>query len=81
MHADIWIVRNGSDYFLLHGHLRLHSTLNAADVAFVEVAHEGIVKITRVAGCLQVDSGNARSLLCVQRAAVKALGEHLPHAW
>ncbi|UQV43669.1 hypothetical protein KIV45_17185 [Janthinobacterium lividum] len=81
MHADIWIVRNGSDYLLLHGHLRLHSTLNAAGAVFVEVAHEGVVKITRVSGYLQVDSGNALSLLCVQRATVKALGETLPNAW
>lgn len=81
MHADIWIVRNGSDYLLLHGHLRLHSTLSEAGAVFVEVAHEGVVKITRVSGYLQVDSGNVLSLLCVQRATVKALGEHLPDAW
>ena len=81
MHADIWIVRNGCDYLLLHGHLRLHSTLNGAGAAFVEVAHEGVVKITRVSGCLQVDSGNALSPLCVQQATVKALDENLPDAW
>ncbi|SIR86657.1 hypothetical protein SAMN05880566_1308 [Janthinobacterium sp. TND4EL3] len=81
MHADIWIVRNGSDYFLLHGHMRLHSTLNVAGAAFVEVAHEGVVKITRVSGCLQVDSGNAQSPLCVQGATVKALCEKLPGTW
>lgn len=81
MHADIWIVRNGSDYFLLHGHLRLHSTLNGAGVAFVEVPREGVVKITRVSGYLQVDTGNALSPLCVQWATVKALGQNLPHAW
>lgn len=68
MQADIWIVRNGSDYVLLHGHLRLHSTLNGTGAAFVEVAHEGLVKITRVSGSLQVDSGHALSPLCVQRA-------------
>lgn len=78
MHADIWIVRNGSDYFLLHGHMRLHSTLNGAGAAFVEVAHEGVVKITRVSGCLQVDSGNALSPLCVQGTTVKELGAKLP---
>ncbi|PKV43704.1 hypothetical protein CLU92_1020 [Janthinobacterium sp. 61] len=81
MHADIWIVRNGSDYLLLHGHLRLHSTLNGEGAAYVEVADEGIVKITCVSGCLQVDSGNALSPLCVQGATVKALGENLPNAW
>lgn len=81
MHADIWIVRNGCDYLLLHGHLRLHSTLNGAGAAFVEVAHEGVVKITRVSGCLQVDSGNVLSPLCVQQATVKALDEYLPDAW
>lgn len=81
MHADIWIVRNGSDYLLLHGHLRLHSTLNGNGAAFVEVAHEGVVKIIRVAGCLQVDSGNALSPLCVQLTTNKPLDENLPGAW
>ena len=81
MHADIWIVRHGSDYLLLHGHLRLHSTLNGSGAAFVEVAHEGVVKITRVSGCLQVDSGNALSPLCVQKATVNAMWENLSNAW
>jgi hypothetical protein len=81
MHADIWIVRNGSDYVLLHGHLRLHSTLNGAGAAYVEVAHEGVVRITRVSGCLQVDSGNALSPLCVQLTTAKTSSKNLPDAW
>jgi hypothetical protein len=81
MHADIWIVRNGSDYLLLHGHLRLHSTLDGNGAAFVEVEHEGVVKIIRVAGCLQVDSGNALSPLCVQLATNRPLDENLSDAW
>lgn len=81
MHADIWIVRNGTEYLLLHGHLRLHSTLNGNGAAFVEVAHEGVVKITRVSGRLQVDSGNVLSPLCVQRATVNVVGENLSRAW
>jgi len=80
MHADIWIVRSGSDYLLLHGHLRLHSTLNGEGAAFVEVRHEGIVKITRVSGCLQVDSGNGLSPLCIQSTTLKALGSNLSGA-
>ncbi len=68
MHADIWIVRNGTEYLLLHGHLRLHSTLNGSGAAFVEVAHEGVVKITRVSGCLQVDSGNGHFVFKEQQS-------------
>lgn len=79
MHADIWIVRNGSHYVLLHGHLRLHSTLSGEGAAFVKVRHEGIVKITRISGCLQVDTGKVLSPLCIQMSIPEAVGKNLPN--
>jgi hypothetical protein len=70
MLTDIWVVRNGSDYLLLHGHLRLATTLVGEGVAYVEVKHEGLVKITRGPGCFQVDSGHGLLPLSVTLADI-----------
>jgi hypothetical protein len=52
MSNDILIVREGNGYRLLHGHLRLASTLTLSDEVVVDVKGEGVVKIAKTRnGC------------------------------
>ncbi|MDB5772282.1 MAG: hypothetical protein V7606_1608 [Burkholderiales bacterium] len=47
MSPDILIVREGDGYRVLHGHLRLASTLSVHEEMFVDVKDEGKVRVVK----------------------------------
>lgn len=47
MNTDIVIIRDGSAYRLLFGHLRLVGALSMANEAFFDVKGEGKVKVVK----------------------------------
>ena len=63
MNPDIWIVRDGDMYRLLHGHLHLAVELNKQGHVFVEIKDEGEVRVVRPSAGLAVERDSRRSLL------------------
>ena len=63
MNSDIWIVRDGDVYRLLHGHLHLAVELNKQGHAFVKIKDEGEVRVVRTPAGLAVECDSQRSLL------------------
>ena len=63
MNPDIWIVRDGDMYRLLHGHLHLAVELAEQDAVFVDIKNEGEVKVIRTSAGLAVERDSRRSLL------------------
>lgn len=63
MNPDIWIVRDGDMYRLLHGHLHLAAELIKQSYVFVNIKDEGEVKVVRSAAGLIVERDSRRSLL------------------
>ncbi|CAN5123715.1 hypothetical protein BH11PSE11_BH11PSE11_24280 [soil metagenome] len=63
MDPDIWIVRDGDVYRLLHGHLHLASRLSMQAEVMVNIPHEGSVRIIKSASGLVVEQDQRRSLL------------------
>ena len=47
MQHDIIIVRDGSSYRLLHGHLRLSSMLHRSKEICIDIKGEGCVKVRK----------------------------------
>lgn len=47
MSQDIVIIRDGNDYRLMHGHLRLANVLRALGEVDVEIKGEGTIKIMK----------------------------------
>jgi hypothetical protein len=57
VNPDIVIVRDGTGYRLLHGHLRLSNALRTCNEVFVNVAGVGKVKILKTRTGYIVGSG------------------------
>lgn len=63
MNPDIWVVRDGDKYRLLHGHLHLAIEMaNETDV-YVDVRNEGKVRIVKTSDGYAVESDCRRDLL------------------
>lgn len=63
MNRDIWIVRDGDMYRLLHGHLHLAVELDKQGNVFVEIQNEGEVRVFRTPAGIAVECESRRSLL------------------
>lgn len=57
MDSDIWIVRDGDNYRLLHGHLHLITELGRSGEVYVHVKNEGQLKVVRERGGFVVGAG------------------------
>lgn len=90
MDSDIWIVRDGNSYRLLHGHLHLVNELSLSGEVYVDVKDEGRLKVVRTTGGFLVGADGDRLPLrwnwsgdCafrpdLSRRAVLALVEDMP---
>lgn len=63
MNPDIWIVRDGDMYRLLHGHLHLAIELTTRDDVFVDIKNEGKFRVVRTSAGLAVERDSRRSPL------------------
>lgn len=63
MNPDIWIVRDGDMYRLLHGHLHLAIEMAKQGPVFVDIKNEGEFKVVRTSAGLAVERDSRRSLL------------------
>lgn len=60
MNHDIVLIREGSAYRLVFGHLRVVGALSTANETFIDVKGEGKVKVVRTSAGLFVERKNAR---------------------
>lgn len=60
MDRDIFIVRDGDQYRLLHGQLRLAAQLSISHEVSVDVLEEGMATVIRARGGLLVERGSQR---------------------
>jgi hypothetical protein len=61
--SDIWIVRDGDTYRLLHGHLHLISALGRSGEVYVQVKNEGRLKVVRERDGFVVGAGTDQRAL------------------
>lgn len=57
MNPDIWVVRDGDGYRLLHGHLHLAVEMAKKNVVYVDIRNEGQVRIIKTAHGYAVEHG------------------------
>ena len=60
MEPEIWIVRDGGTYRLLHGYLHLMGALAMAREVIVDVKNEGPIKVVRGRGGFLAGAGSER---------------------
>ncbi len=60
MEPEIWIVRDGGTYRLLHGYLHLMGALAMAREVIVHVKNEGPIKVVRGRGGFLAGAGSER---------------------
>lgn len=63
MNPDIWIIRDGDRYRLLHGHLFLAVEMNKESDMYVDIQDEGKVRIVKTSAGLAVERDSQRWLL------------------
>lgn len=63
MNPDVWIVRDGDMYRLLHGHLHLAIELAKQGHVFVDIKNEGEFRVVQTSAGLAVERDSQRSLL------------------
>ena len=68
MNPDIWVVRDGDSYRLLHGHLHLAIEMAKKIDVFVDIRNEGMARIVETSDGYAVEHDCRRDLLnCLAR--------------
>jgi hypothetical protein len=63
MNPDIWVVRDGDGYRLLHGHLHLAVEMAKKNIVYVDIRNEGQARIIKTSLGYAVEHGCIRDLL------------------
>jgi hypothetical protein len=63
MNPDIWVVRDGDGYRLLHGHLHLAVEMAKESAVYVDIRNEGEARIVKTSGGYAVERDCRRDLL------------------
>ena len=63
MNPDIWVVRDGDSYCLLHGHLHLAIEMAKKIDVYVDIRNEGKARIVKTSDGYAVEHDCRRNLL------------------